>query len=72
MNDGGPAFPTDQWDSKIFSFNGMSLLDYFAAHAPEIDQIHGGESKFAQDARHRYTWADAMIAERARRRRETL
>jgi hypothetical protein len=31
VNDGGPAFPTnrDQWVS------GMTLLDYFAAHAPE-------------------------------------
>lgn len=36
MNDGGPAFPTmDFYDEKpIGQTFGMSLRDYFAAHAP--------------------------------------
>ena len=40
-NTGGPAFPCDrisQPDESVVSSKGMTLRDYFIAHAPEIPQ----------------------------------
>lgn len=39
INDGGPAFPTDseaQVGTSTYHFTGMTLRDYFAAHAPAL------------------------------------
>ncbi len=41
-NDGGPAFPTDnerQTGADSYHFTGMSLRDYFAAKAPNMDVV---------------------------------
>lgn len=42
-NDGGPAFPMQLWNQKVDGainvvqdLRGMSLRDYFAAHAPPM------------------------------------
>ena len=65
FNDGGPAFPHQDWDSCIKSQrleNGMSLRDYFAAAAlqaftlPDIGSLDPMEF-----ARASYDIADAMI-----------
>lgn len=71
---GGPAFPvttdTAQRDGEILL--GMSLRDYFAAHAPmEILIGKSGpklenESEFRFLARLRFQYADAMVAERSK------
>lgn len=68
IEDGGPALP-----SKIgFGSKGMSLRDYFAAHAPEptkqqVDDYMTGwtvlDSRLAR-AKLRYLEADAMLAAR--------
>lgn len=36
---GGPAFPTSDWDEndRAYKMHGMTLRDYFAAHATEED-----------------------------------
>ena len=40
LNTGGPAFPCDELDQggpQVYQqFHGMTLRDYFAAHAPEM------------------------------------
>lgn len=36
IDDGGPAFPSREYESRYFSW-GMSLRDYFAAQATEQD-----------------------------------
>ena len=63
INDGGPAFPSDK---ACDSFqcrkpsSGMSIRDYFAAHATELDlQPHllNGYSR----AQSRYRFADSML-----------
>lgn len=38
-NTGGPAFPTSDWDEndRAYKMHGMTLRDYFAAHASEED-----------------------------------
>ena len=72
--DGGPAFLNLQavkvWNGDrheerpekgYYLHNGMSLLDYFAAHAPF--PIEGDEYA---DASNRYHWARAMLAERSK------
>ena len=64
-DDGGPAFPTD------FA-KGMTLRDYFAAKAlpvwvqAHIDQSVDDLSK-PDIARECYIYADAMLAERAKK-----
>lgn len=72
-NDGGPAFPTNSWGTSQGS-SGMSLRDWFAAHAPEpteeeIDSYINRENpqNFASvKARLRYQWADYMIEARGK------
>ena len=64
---GGPAFPTNQenYASKNWCSDGMTLRDYFAAKAMQaeyhllepLDQLEGC-------AKGAYRMADAMLAER--------
>jgi len=71
IKDGGPAFPVvgmDQRGEQQFSavFNGgMTLRDYFAAHASEKDiEFHRtGPSREAA----RYAFADSMLAARKKK-----
>lgn len=79
-NDGGPAFPVqDRTNEFGFAMQpGMSLRDYFAAHAPvTFDQVvqtycnypnmaHPDERKTIRfiEALLRYEYADAMLAAR--------
>ena len=76
-NDGGPAFPTphQERDGDTYATiheSGMSLRDYFAAHAPAVP--HDYETKHlicgwthSQIAAHwANEYADAMLKERAK------
>lgn len=88
-DDGGPAFPAsipivhndDQGKDYLhYEEAGMSLRDYFAAHAPisepvaEAAALITGEQKTKRYgdvycrllAEHAYRYADAMIAERGK------
>ena len=81
MNDGGPAFPSEQsletngqWNQTIE--RGMTLRDYFAAHATDDDIFHhrknndyGGTMCTREEARYRF--ADAMLAQRLKDKNET-
>lgn len=80
MNDGGPAFPTEEnlfeprsADPRIFG-RGMTLRDYFAARALEAqihkiepqDLLHLGRDRVADNlASLSYAFADAMLRARA-------
>lgn len=71
-HDGGPAFPRQlkQVDNPIDferhelrAQSGMSLRDYFAAHAPNpFDPM-----QIEDHCAFRYRFADAMLAERAKK-----
>ena len=86
-NDGGPAFPTSSTDARHFLPDGsrievecdgqrvgMSLRDYFAAHATTDDieehlsiacNMHpGGESRLFTREEAKFRYADAMLAAR--------
>lgn len=71
-NDGGAAFPSPRGTRVTgevqFSEPGMSLRDYFAAHAPPAPDGWGSSYDFSEDrcADWAYTYADAMLAERAK------
>lgn len=64
-DNGGWAFPTGDGQ-----FGGMSLRDYFAAHAPEPgaewinEQISAGRAFDEVLATHAYEYADAMLKAR--------
>lgn len=64
--DGGPAFPvtdTVHPDGQVqYGFNGMSLRDYFAAHAMQALLTRG----YMQDdaAKRAYNTADSMLKQR--------
>jgi len=67
-NDGGPAFPS----YRDIRTSGMTLRDYFAAHAPasEIERIvkcNFSEHYPMAVAKARMIWADAMLAARERK-----
>ncbi len=70
-HDGGPAFPTDKDDSRPEK-HGMTLRDYFAAHAMAVIAEHGtgpeGRDPSTQDdfVEACYSMADAMLKERAK------
>lgn len=76
-NNGGPAFPTSEEHGFNSGAPGMTLHDYFAAHATEEDiacavydlsasgGLDGCTSSFQRRARARLAFADAMIAERS-------
>ena len=73
VKDGGPAFPL-QYDDGSFQ-SGMSLRDYFAAHAPE-EYLMGVTRKWRESgelqetevstimAAAAFMYADAMLKER--------
>lgn len=69
MSDGGQAFPTSDTytnrDERIVTTinDGMSLRDYFAAHANIASKEY---SDWHSEALDRYRYADAMLAERER------
>lgn len=54
---------------------GLTLRDYFAAHAPinelrifpDVLNSHGDVAWFEKLSRAAYAWADAMLAEKAKR-----
>lgn len=67
-DDGGPAFPQPlhtnmkgdmDWPSNGWGVGGMSLRDWFAAHAPLVK-----DAVPARDAVLRYKWADVMLEAR--------
>lgn len=77
---GGPAFPCDWIDNNSIGeqvvreqYQGMTLWDYFAAHAPNKPKNYGDVGKFAHlnsqknEAKWRADYADAMIIERKKR-----
>ncbi len=73
INDGGPAFPSEVWDSEGCPQHtqGMSLRDYFAAKAMQAfvtGLLSDGElvikSDYKDIARRAYEIADAMLAAR--------
>lgn len=77
INDGGPAFPSEVWDSEGCPQHtqGMTLRDYFAATAMQGDWAAQGvacgmfvpdsdDELFARSARMYYRMADAMLAAR--------
>lgn len=68
MKDGGPAFiPTMTEDGKVIP--AMSLRDWFAGQAlAGISATDRAEYTCAEDAVYAYDIADAMIAERGRRK----
>ena len=70
INDGGPAFPVDEWrheDQEFVLSGGISVRDYFAAKAMQgmLANQHpyqaSDEHMFARDS---YQLADAMIRAR--------
>lgn len=73
MNHGGPAFPsgmseTPRYEKALPYYEGMTLLDWFAGQALQgllSNQYRKGDvEQYTADA---YTWATAMLAEKARR-----
>jgi hypothetical protein len=83
-NDGGPIFPINEVSAPFFDGEnlyvaggmkpqdnrGISLRDYFAAHAPEMPdwfvEIHPTRDTFVMQFQWRWHYADAMIVERER------
>ena len=63
QNTGGPAFPTEVWDSEGVPQHteGMTLRDYFAAKA--MQELVGVCSP-GIGAQRAYEWADAMLKAR--------
>jgi hypothetical protein len=76
--DGGPAFPIQAFTARIGSAQvvcapspGLSIRDYFAAHAPPMPQAwRQVRSDFRSEAEAHARWAleyaDAMLVERAK------
>lgn len=80
--DGGQAFPVplaaDSLGGVLQGYDGMTLRDYFAAHASDEDiacamydlsesgGLNGCTSAFARRIVARYAVADSMLAERAK------
>jgi hypothetical protein len=79
-NDGGQAFPSEFFETehgdRVEAFAGsagMTLRDYFAAHAPWARANFLGEPEdgavervAAHMAKKAYAFADAMLAERSK------
>jgi len=75
-NNGGPAFPCQEEASTSFSgcpvtiqHSGMSLRDYFAAVALQGLVVSTNYDTTALCAEDAYRLADAMLAERIKKRR---
>lgn len=66
MNTGGPAFPFVLGESQYVHYEfGMTLRDYFAAHALGIsDATLRPAYSFDEKAEHAYMMADAMLKAR--------
>ena len=70
INDGGPAFPRTEVGTEggCFPFSGMSLREYFAAHAPPPPSGWIGDRKDKNEIyamlEWRWFYADAMLAAR--------
>lgn len=70
-DDGGPAFPREDYQGGGMGQTGMSVRDYFAIEALGglLASADGGEENSINDkafARAAYQLADAMLAERRR------
>jgi hypothetical protein len=66
---GGPAFPHEYkyGDGTAQRADGMTLRDYFAAHAMGaafVEADYPYARQYEETARHAYTMADAMLAAR--------
>ena len=67
---GGPAFPTEVWDSEGIPQHtqGMTLRDYFAAHAMQSMFARNKQRELVvpldECAKVAYEWADAMLKAR--------
>jgi hypothetical protein len=64
-HDGGPAFPGGH-GCVTGPTVGMSLRDYFAAHAPEVPQWWFDQRPQDGMAAFAYWYADEMLKERAK------
>lgn len=76
INNGGPAFPLPpvSHDGKVVALTegvaqGMTLRDYFAAHAPEpphdfMRTVAGCSNALAYRVRWSWQYADAMLSAR--------
>lgn len=67
QNDGGPAFPQPTHHGDGIQYLGISMRDYFAAHAPVVPEDFDGqmgETQIERMIRWRWFYADAMLAER--------
>lgn len=61
--DGGPAFP--YWFEKGNTlYHGMSLRDYFAAHAPDSEKSNFDNNNPHDGMGWRYRYANAMLRAR--------
>ena len=77
-NTGGPAFPVTvsfahdgegfcgelYEKGEVATYSGMTLRDYFAAHAPVPPHTEYGVWSISDICLYRYRYADAMLAER--------
>ena len=62
INDGGPAFPFNQYGVR---YGGMTLRDWFASHATEEDILAvQGTYRLVSRYEARYIHADRMIEAR--------
>lgn len=75
VNDGGPAFPNPPGAFNPHTGPGMSLRDYFAAHAPEMpdgwtgivplsERLSRADDMLYRLIEWRWFYADAMLAAR--------
>lgn len=72
INDGGPAFPlaasTGDPRDGVYCCSGMTLRDYFAAAALTGQLMCiGNQADPEKRSKEAYRYADAMLAERAKR-----
>jgi hypothetical protein len=69
INDGGPAFPVEVYDfdkDEFVNERGMTLRDYFAAHAPNCpESFKPRKGDLWNIATWRYMYADIMIKARS-------
>ena len=67
INTGGPAFPVTSENFRNSQSNtGITLRDYFAAHAPEPPASwHGGDRKTDDIIAWRWWYADGMLKARS-------
>lgn len=62
-NTGGPAFPVDE-SALIRNLQGMTLRDYLAAKAMELQPWHNAGDSYSNHADRCYLMADAMLKAR--------